>query len=527
MSIPSAQELQNPSEITIEAWLYPHPISSVNSGFINKSDNAIGASSRSYELQFTTDQATGAGSRVVIVLFLNNGSWAVVSAPAAEDKWLAVAACFSSSQAVLQLFTNGILATVSSSAAGGSSPLTGTLLRQTTLPVRLGRIDYPPYNYARGYMDEVRIWNKARTVDEIYANRFCRLADTESNLVAYYTFDDGTANDQTGHGHNGSYTGNAHAEAITGADSIHAVVCGAVMPVPARVASANMVAMNGFVIGATILDGGSGYTNTPTVRFFEGGGNGAQAVAVVSNGVVTALDMLDAGYGYTSQPVIVIAPPFIEHPLLPGTALSLLSFSNLVVGTNYQLQAFRAGTLSKVGGAFIASSSTFAQYVPGTDGASDYRLAVLPVPPQAHATALVVNGFVVGAIVTSGGSGYTTSPAVTIRGGGGSNATAIARVGGGAVTNMTITSAGIGYTNTPTITIAPPPASTLLPTVTRVMNLDLWRLAPYDNYQLEFRSVLGQAWSNLAAPFIPTSTTNTQRMTVTGQTRFFRAKHLP
>ena len=330
-----------------------------------------------------------------------------------------------------------------------------------------------------------------------------------------------------GHGHNGSYTGNAHAEAITGADSIHAVVCGAVMPVPARVASANMVAMNGFVIGATILDGGSGYTNTPTVRFFEGGGNGAQAVAVVSNGVVTALDMLDAGYGYTSQPVIVIAPPFIEHPLLPGTALSLLSFSNLVVGTNYQLQAFRAGTLSKVGGAFIASSSTFAQYVPGTDGASDYRLAVLPVPPQAHATALVVNGFVVGAIVTSGGSGYTTSPAVTIRGGGGSNATAIARVGGGAVTNMTITSAGIGYTNTPTITIAPPPASTLLPTVTRVMNLDLWRLAPYDNYQLEFRSVLGQAWSNLAAPFIPTSTTNTQRMTVTGQTRFFRAKHLP
>ena len=63
-------------------------------------------------------------------------------------------------------------------------------------------------------MDEVRIWNTARTADGIYANRYCTLTGTESNLVAYWTFDDGTANDLTGHGHNGLFAGDAHAQAV-------------------------------------------------------------------------------------------------------------------------------------------------------------------------------------------------------------------------------------------------------------------------------------------------------------------------
>ena len=64
------------------------------------------------------------------------------------------------------------------------------------------------------------------------------------------------------------------------------------------------------------------------------------------------------------------------------TAMSLLSFSNLVAGTNYQLQAFKAGTWFNIGTAFTASNSTFTQYVLGTAGAGNYRLAVPPVLPQ-------------------------------------------------------------------------------------------------------------------------------------------------
>jgi len=135
---------------------------------------------------------------------------------------------------------------------------------------------------------------------------------------------------------------------------------------------------------------------------------------------------------------------------------------------------------------------------------------------------------VVGATVTSGGSGYSASPVVTILSdGGGSNATAIATVSGGAVTAITITSAGIGYTNTPTIIIAPPPATALWPNVAQVMELDFGSLSPYDNYQLEFTPVAGGAWGNLGIPFTPTSTTSTQYVNVNGELGFFRVRYTP
>ena len=77
------------------------------------------------------------------------------------------------------------------------------------------------------------------------------------------------------------------------------------------------------------------------------------------------------------------------------------------------------------------------------------------------------------------------------------------------------------------ITIAPHPVNALLPTVTPVLKMGLSRLSPYDDYQVEFSPVLGGSWSNLAAPFVPTSTTNTQFINVPGMGGFFRAKHLP
>ena len=55
-------------------------------------------------------------------------------------------------------------------------------------------------------------------------------------------------------------------------------------------------------------------------------------------------------------------------------------------------------------------------------------------------------------VVTSGGSGHT-NPTVTISGGGGTGATAVANVVANVVKNIVVTSGGSGYTSTPTITI--------------------------------------------------------------------------
>ena len=166
--------------------------------------------------------------------------------------------------------------------------------------------------------------------------------------------------------------------------------------------------------------------------------------------------------------------------------------------------------------------------VSGVVRSGDYRLALNPVPAQAFTTPQVVNGFVVGATVTRGGSGYVTSPAVSILGGGGTNATAVSYISGGVVTSVGITSAGIGHTNTPTVEIEQPPAAAVSPTVLPVMRVDAARLAPYNNYQIQFKLALGGAWQNWAdGLFAPIDVTSSQYLFITNSAGFVRLQHAP
>lgn len=59
----------------------------------------------------------------------------------------------------------------------------------------------------KGLVDEVRIWNVARTEQEINDNKSVELTGTETGLVAYYNFNDETANDLTTNAVNGVVTG--------------------------------------------------------------------------------------------------------------------------------------------------------------------------------------------------------------------------------------------------------------------------------------------------------------------------------
>jgi hypothetical protein len=306
------------------------------------------------------------------------------------------------------------------------------------------------------------------------------------------------------------------------------VVVGTPPPPPPRPATATATLVDGFVVAAAVTDGGYGYTNTPTVRIVGGGGSGAQAVAVVSNGVVVGITITDAGIGYTSTPLVVIEPPFISNPVLGIAPMSFLAFSNLTVGRAYQLQQFAGWYWSNQLAGFTATNALYTQRVGGVAGSGNYRLALSPVPAQAFAAAVLDYGFVVHATVTSGGSGYVTTPAATIVGGGGSNATAVSQISGGVVTNITITDAGIGYTSTPTVRIAPPPATVVSPTVLPGVRLDSANLAPYDNYQIQFKPGLGQTWGNwTGGSFSPTAGTNSQYLLITNGVGFFRLQYVP
>jgi hypothetical protein len=293
-------------------------------------------------------------------------------------------------------------------------------------------------------------------------------------------------------------------------------------------ATATATELNGFVVEAAITSGGSGYTNTPGVQIIGGGGSGATAVAVVSKGVVVSIIITSAGTGYTSDPVVLIQPPFIPTPGLSVSSASALVYSGLTIGAIYQPQQFVGWYWSNQLPSFTATSASCTQIVAGVASSGNYRLALTPVPAQAFATPKVVNGFVISATVTSGGSGYVTSPAVTIAGGGGNNATAVSQISGGMVTGITIISAGSGYRSAPTVEIAPPPAAAVSPTVSPLVQLYCANLVPYGNYQIQYKPVSGGTWQNWPGGlFSPTDVTSTQYLFVANGIYSFRLQYVP
>ena len=295
---------------------------------------------------------------------------------------------------------------------------------------------------------------------------------------------------------------------------------------PPRTATGIATLTGGMVTGVTLTDGGSGYTNTPLIHLVGGGGSGATAVAVISNGTLIGITVTSSGSGYTNAPVVVIDPPIIANPVLGVAPVSFLVFSNLTIGGTYQLQQSVFWYWTNQFASIEVTNSLYTQSVAGLQG--NYRLALSPVPAQAFATAQLVNDFVVGATVTSGGSGYVSSPAITIVGGGGTGALAAASVSGGVVTHITFTNAGFGYTNPPRLEIAAPPAVAAVPTVFPGLRIDSSNLAPYVNYQLQFQPELGGTWSNWnGGTFIPTAATNTLFLWITNGAGFFRVQSAP
>ncbi len=66
-----------------------------------------------------------------------------------------------------------------------------------------GDPEYSSGEYFHGQFDEIRLWNVARSEKEIRDAMNNRLTGKEKGLVAYWNFDDGTANDLTANGNHG------------------------------------------------------------------------------------------------------------------------------------------------------------------------------------------------------------------------------------------------------------------------------------------------------------------------------------
>ena len=139
----------------------------------------------------------------------------------------------------------------------------------------------------------------------------------------------------------------------------------------------------------------------------------------------------------------------MKNRLFAFLVLAFLSTLNL------QPPTFAQGTAFTYQGRVLDNGTNF-------NGAGQFKFALVTSTNfnhQATATAVVNSGFITSYIVSSGGSGYTASPTVTISDVSGSGAVATANVSGGVVTSITVNNVGSGYSSTPTVTIAPPPAN--------------------------------------------------------------------
>jgi proline iminopeptidase len=109
-------------------------------------------------------------------------------------KWYHLASTYDGSAIVA--YINGIK--IDSGSASGPMYIDGE-----DLFIGKGDPEFSEGEFFHGALDEIRLWNMARSQEAIQAAMNASLSGEEEGLVAYWSFDDGTASDQSGHGIHG------------------------------------------------------------------------------------------------------------------------------------------------------------------------------------------------------------------------------------------------------------------------------------------------------------------------------------
>ena len=161
----------------------------------------------------------------------------------------------------------------------------------------------------------------------------------------------------------------------------------------------------------------------------SGIGSLATANTTLNFGAVQQIFLQNDGYGYVAAPTVSIS----TSPGVDATAVAIMT-SRSGIGTAKSIDRI---LLINPGSGYIG-------------------IPTVTVPGAGIATAGITSLGSVGIVtITSGGSGYTTTPnvAITTAPSGGTDATAEAVMVGGTIRSIRISNAGAGYTVAPTITI--------------------------------------------------------------------------
>lgn len=193
--VQSSPDTRLANAMTLEAWVNANSLPPSGRGGIAGTWNDIGVPQKTYALQLID-------SKVLFAVSSNGSSQiGLVMSPVALDVggWHHLAGTYDG--ASVRLYMDGVPVATPTSFVGGIAPFSA--------PLYIGRTNTggSTPDYFNGTVDEVRLWNIARTQSEIVSSMSCRLRGDESGLVGYWPLDEAygnTAFDRSGRGNDGA-----------------------------------------------------------------------------------------------------------------------------------------------------------------------------------------------------------------------------------------------------------------------------------------------------------------------------------
>jgi uncharacterized protein YjdB len=340
---------------TKEAWVYLNDFSGANN-VVSSTSNAfwIPGQLRAY----------------------NNGGGIIADSETFPlNVWTHIAVTYDAATNLMKLYRGGVVVASLSAGSGHISE-----------PMQLGAFNSA--NFLNGKLDEVRIWNVARTDSQIYGNMNCDVAQ-HAGLVAYYRFDQGTAGanntslvnvtDYSGNGNCGTFNGFA----LTGTTTnfVTGVVpgCNPINPTtPPAITGSSVVCAGGTSALGNALTGGTWSAS-----------NGNVTVGSTS-GIVTGVSAGTSVVSYTRlchtvTTIVTVSVPMVSAGA--GTAVCSGNSTSLsATGASAYVWLPATGLSSTAGGSVVASPATTTTYTVtgynafGCSAAASVTVSVNPLP---------------------------------------------------------------------------------------------------------------------------------------------------
>jgi len=226
----------NPSVFTLEAWINPDDFDSRQAIVSTIWNGSGGVDYKNFEFYVESGGA--------LTLIMGDGNtWKDIGSTPLPDpgRWYHVVATYDGTTGTI--YVNGI---------ADPNTYSGAYV-ETDGDLAIGARPYyngNPYNFFRGDIDEVRIWNIARTEAQIQADMNRPLNGDETDLAAYYQFDhtSGTRlTDLSGNGNHGTLKNMNDAD-WTESEAMHPFV-----------KSTTGISPTGFTVNWEAVDGATGY----------------------------------------------------------------------------------------------------------------------------------------------------------------------------------------------------------------------------------------------------------------------------